>query len=740
MGKPIFKNDIGKYIQKNCLKKIEDFEYQDIIKNTWTPDSNYKFPLKLFGKKGRKFNLSWLQRWNWLAYSDLEEGVFCKYCVLFYKREGVGKGIHSPPKSFVCQPFTNWKDAIEYFKIHESNEYHKFSMIKAVEFFKIVDKKQNDVYVQLHKRNESEINRNRDILKVIIKTVILCGRQGLALRGGHDSGSLDLHLPIHNDGNFRALLRYRIDCGDDLFLNHIKSCGKNSTYLSADIQNELISIICDQIQIKICEKIKKTKFFVILADETTDVSRIEQFSLCIRYLDVDILKIREDFLQFVPVHNTTGSELAKTIISTLRALGLNLQQMRGQGYDGAANMGGVFRGVQALILKEYPKAIYTHCFSHCLNLCLNDASKVQQIRNTLNIIQNVSSFFRMSAKRSYILKQKLESKQFSGLKKYCETRWVERHEALSIFVDGFLEIVSALEDLMTSENEKNAIILHKSLCNFQFLITCSIMERVLGITYTISKYLQMENLDILTATTSIETTITKLQNLRNEVEFQTIFDSAVEIAEKVGVSPIIPRILGTQKHRANYTANNGDCCTYYRVSIFYPYLDDLVSSLNERFNSNSKLITSLSYLLPSKIKNSTFNDVQMALEFYNDDLNMDSCKSTLKGEFELWQMKWKTETVIPTNSLDTLLNCSKDIFPNIFTMLNIFSILPVTTASVERSFSTLKRLKTYLRNSTSENRLNGLALINVHRDIDLDIDSILDVFANKKERRLSFKL
>jgi len=224
--------------------------------------------------------------------------------VSFYKK-GAGKGMHSPPKSFVHQPFVNWKDAIEYFKIHESNEYHKFSMVKVAEFLKIVDKKQNDVYIQLHKRNESEIKRNRDILKVIIKILILCGRQGLALRGGRDSGSLDLNLPLHNDGNFRALLRYRIDSGDDLFLNHIKNCGKNSTYISADIQNELISIICDQIQTTICNRIKKNKFFVILADETTDVGRVEQFSLCIRYFDDDVDKIREDFLQFVSVHSTT---------------------------------------------------------------------------------------------------------------------------------------------------------------------------------------------------------------------------------------------------------------------------------------------------------------------------------------------------------------------------------------------------------------------------------------------------
>jgi hypothetical protein len=95
---------------------------------------------------------------------------------------------------------------------------------------------------------------------------------------------------------------------------------------------------------------------------------------------------------------------------------------------------------------------------------------------------------------------------------------------------------------------------------------------------------------------------------------------------------------------------------------------------------------------------------------------------------------------MPTNSLDTLLNCPEDIFPNIYTLLKMFSILSVTTASAERNFSTLKRIKTYLRNANSEDRLNGLALINIHRDIDLDIESILDVFANRKERRLNFKL
>jgi len=48
---------------------------------------------------------------------------------------------------------------------------------------------------------------------------------------------------------------------------------------------------------------------------------------------------------------------------------------------GAASMSGNFRGVQAIVKKSYPKALYTHCVSHSLNLCLSDAAKTQAIRN-----------------------------------------------------------------------------------------------------------------------------------------------------------------------------------------------------------------------------------------------------------------------------------------------------------------------------------------------------------------------
>ena len=58
-----------------------------------------------------------------------------------------------------------------------------------------------------------------------------------------------------------------------------------------------------------------------------------------------------------------------------------------------------------------------------------------------------------------------------------------------------------------------------------------------------------------------------------------------------------------------------------------------------------------------------------------------------------------------------------DSYPSLAVLFQILATLPVTTATNEHSFSALKYLKTYLRNTTKEVRLNGLALLNVHRDI-----------------------
>ena len=134
-----------------------------------------------------------------------------------------------------------------------------------------------------------------------------------------------------------------------------------------------------------------------------------------------------------------------------------------------------------------------------------------------------------------------------------------------------------------------------------------------------------------------------------------------------------------------------------------------------------------------QLKPSHFKDV---LQLYKDDLP--SAKA-LHTELDLWQMKWKSES-IKAKELDmptkTLIFVDKDYFPNIYVILGISATLPVTSCECERSISMLKLLKTSLRSTMGNERLNGLALMLIHRDIELNPDAVVEEFSRRHPRRL----
>ncbi len=97
-------------------------------------------------------------------------------------------------------------------------------------------------------------------------------------------------------------------------LFNFQTTSKNATYISKTIQNELISACGKVIQKSIIKQVRRASYFSILADETSDVSRKEQLTLLIRFVDPDQLIIREDFLGFVEVHDVSGEGLATSIL------------------------------------------------------------------------------------------------------------------------------------------------------------------------------------------------------------------------------------------------------------------------------------------------------------------------------------------------------------------------------------------------------------------------------------------
>lgn len=87
---------------------------------------------------------------------------------------------------------------------------------------------------------------------------------------------------------------------DEALKNHLETSPGNAKYLSPQTQNEMIACCGAEIQDKIVQRIYKAKYFLVLADESLDISGTEQLSICIRYVS-DEFEIKEDFLGFCPL-------------------------------------------------------------------------------------------------------------------------------------------------------------------------------------------------------------------------------------------------------------------------------------------------------------------------------------------------------------------------------------------------------------------------------------------------------
>ena len=115
-----------------------------------------------------------------------------------------------------------------------------------------------------------------------------------------------------------------------------------------------------------------------MADECTDVSNKEQFTICLRWVDENLVD-HEDVLGLYNVGTIEADSLVKSILDVLCRAGLSLNQYRGQCYDGASNMSGSKRGVAAQIQAKESCAVLTHCYGHALNLAVGDTIKQSKL-------------------------------------------------------------------------------------------------------------------------------------------------------------------------------------------------------------------------------------------------------------------------------------------------------------------------------------------------------------------------
>lgn len=376
-------DDVGALLRTMPLSSIRSLPPEKkylILTKHFRPGANFKFPSRYLDGCNRSCQYKYLQENPWFVYSRVEDGLFCLPCVLFARKDDLGQFVH--------EKFNTWSKKTKKFASHNGAHYHQFAISQAESLKRVIQNPASSIDYRLRQIHTSDIEKNREILKSMAEAVLLCGRQGIALRGHRDDNTAE---GDSNKGTFLALVDYSIRSGNEILANHLKDCSRNATYTSKTTQNDLIQAIGDQLRDKLLLEIKNAKWYSILCDEVTDTSNKEQVSIVLRFVDSSC-DIREEFLEFITTDRITGEVLAGKIKEALTKWGLDFQHCRGQGYDGAANMSAE-RGVQGLLAAENSKAVYTHCNGHILNLCIVQACSLQAVRNMNGTVTETALFF-----------------------------------------------------------------------------------------------------------------------------------------------------------------------------------------------------------------------------------------------------------------------------------------------------------------------------------------------------------
>ncbi|XP_030759798.1 zinc finger MYM-type protein 1-like [Sitophilus oryzae] len=253
------------------------------------------------------------------------------------------------------------------------------------------------------------------VLERVINVTLTLAKNNVSFRGDNES----LYDGDHNRGNFLNIIEL-LSIYDPVLKELLSKDKKCVKYLSPTIQNEIINLLANEVKTELISQINESPFFSVIMDTTQDISKIDQVSFVVRYADfikdndnvIRDVVIREVFLGFEKCMGQSAEDMVKQLLLFFEKNNLSFERLRTQGYDGAANMTGVYNGLQAKILEKQPNALYVYCAAHNLNLVINDSVKIsRELQNFYDFVESLYAFFAHSIKRWAVLTEMFDLKK-----------------------------------------------------------------------------------------------------------------------------------------------------------------------------------------------------------------------------------------------------------------------------------------------------------------------------------------
>ena len=472
------------------------------------------------------------------------------------------------------------------------------------------------------------------------------------------------------------------------------------------------------------------------ADKTTDCAMHAQLSIIVRY--VTDCKINERFLGFYDVSvDKSASRLADVIENVLNSFSDAKAKLVSQTYDGAAVMAGERNGVQTKLKeKGFKYGDFIHCYAHKLNLVLSkSAENVNGVRIFFSHLRSFSKFTSSSTKRKSVFRD------FNiNIPSLCDTRWCYRSRTVSAIKEKRKNLKSAFQYILENDERWDEDTLSETdnllakLDDFTFMFFVNCFHIILSQAEKLFDVLQCKQLDLKYAQDKIKDFIQYVESHCNDEHYENIVHETKADIERLDDSDPPPTKRARGKQMDHKT-------TYFEI------VHNILLSLIERFaHIEDFLYFELLDVKKFEVFAHTFpmQHIGALQRKYPDMFDYKSLVNELRylyNDNDFKKCKSSNAILELLHELDFLSAMSETV-----KLIQLFLTIPATSVANERSFSTLDRIRSFLRCTMSQERLSSLARISIEKQILIDLerkkqlhDKILEEFAIKP-RRLEFML
>ena len=411
-------------------------------------------------------------------------------------------------------------------------------------------------------------------------------------------------------------------------------------------------------------------------------------------------------------------------------------------------MRGLRNGVAKQIQDAESRAIYTHCYGHALSLAASDTIRnCKPLKSALETTHEITKLVKYSPRRENLfheIKDEL-APDTPGIRVLCPTRWTVKADSMRSIVENYTVLNrlwdNACDILKDTETIARIRDVQAQMASFEFLFGLVLGEQLLRHTDNLSRTLQHRKFSAAEGQAVAAMTTTSLKSLRKDDHFNLFWEKVIQLAHTHVDDPKLPR---KRRRPQRYEEGNAaadfhaEAKDFYR-QIYYEALDLIVRAIEDRFaQPGYKVYQDLESLLLKVANKANYSDeLSRVVSIYGSDIN----EANLQTQLQILgsTVKDKVSNVFDMKEyFQHLQAAERELLSEVKTVLQLILVMPATNAASERSFSAMRRVKSYLRSTMTQERLNHMMVLHVHKDMtdSLNLQQVANDFVAGREGRL----